>query len=744
MEHMYQTPTDEATSVTRFEPPIEGTCVWFLQMPAYVEWIECHLSSILWISGEPGCGKTTLASFLIDNINQHPLVRGTDCQITYFFFDWSRDDQSDGTSLFFALIHQLLQAEPALALIVKRYGDCLNLSDLCSVFADIVSSPERKVKKLVCVVDALDECETESMTEAISSLASVISACNKSDKDVGWLKLAVTSHSNQHIEEVFSNVPTYQRIRLADYEKPMKQDVETFIRARCVQVMEIMECNDEVSRGIEEELMKRSDNTFLWVGMVLGQLKVNPNARLESFIPTLRSTPNKLYGLYNSTFERLEASDELLRVLSVIVASQRPLTLDEIDAALAVESDDSFARQVQQRRRVNIAQYLYDVCGPFIRIRNLRIVMHKTATNFLLRSADASTSPVGSGMYQREGCLGVAEVNQCLAEICAEYLTLDSVVSDASLSDRRADVGDEGFDNEDDSNVEENSGQTCRKSGRNVSLFDYAAKYWGTHYRLSHAFSSGSTGSCGNHTIFSKAMALCDTSTCTFHDWFQLYWNTISREPKYPDNLTPLMIASHLGLLDLMRELLTDSKGQNKESNHLHVADSEGWTALHWAAWSGHGINNDEAMYLLLQYQNDKSEVSISKKPHDNGSHCNESIQHQQCLPTGSGTSVLDIQDGKGYTALHWAAADNQTGVVKLLLEAGATVDIFDNEKMTPLLVAFEHGFVGPVISYPKDMDEVEDSTESMNVEFLTAYITIAQDKLFGVSDVNFDAEKER
>ncbi|KAF5250227.1 hypothetical protein FANTH_4552 [Fusarium anthophilum] len=368
-----------------------------------------------------------------------------------------------------------------------------------------------------------------SHTEAASPLCAAVEAghghvcrphswwltSRASHTDVGWFKLAVTSHLNQHIDEVFSNLPTNHQIDLVHHAEHIKQDAEKLIRARCVQELKYIDCDTN--------------------------LKVNPNPWLRSFVPTLRSTPDKLDELYNRTFERSGIPDELLRVLSIIAASQRPLALDEIDVALAVQPDDNFARQVQERCHVDITQYLHHVCGPFIRIQDFKRVSisHKTAIEFLLLSADATRSSIGSRMYQHEGCLGVAEVNQCLAEICVVYLTLDGAVSDASLLDRRADVGNEGFDNEVYPNVEESSGQTCRKSGRSASLFNYAAKYWGTHYSLSHDFSSGSTGSCGNHTIFSKAIALCNTSACTFHDWFQPVLENYQPGPEVPGQPHP-------------------------------------------------------------------------------------------------------------------------------------------------------------------------------------------------------------
>ncbi|KAK7592360.1 hypothetical protein V3481_006980 [Fusarium oxysporum f. sp. vasinfectum] len=171
----------------------------------------------------------------------------------------------------------------------------------------------------------------------------------------------------------------------------------------------------------------------------------------------------------------------------------------------------------------------------------------------------------------------------CLAEICAVYLTLDG------CEKQRVVVRPQG------------SGPTCQKSGRGAGLFDYAAKYWGTHYRLGHASSSASTGSCGNTPSSNKAITLCNTSTCTFHDWFQLYWNTISTSSKYPDKLTPLMIASHMGLLDLVRELLADGQSRNKtQITCKPLTQKVDGASL--AVWNGHGVKNDDAIALLLQH----------------------------------------------------------------------------------------------------------------------------------------------
>jgi len=44
---------------------VAGTCQWVLNHPKYREWHESSSDDLLWISADPGCGKSVLAESLV-------------------------------------------------------------------------------------------------------------------------------------------------------------------------------------------------------------------------------------------------------------------------------------------------------------------------------------------------------------------------------------------------------------------------------------------------------------------------------------------------------------------------------------------------------------------------------------------------------------------------------------------------------------------------------------------------------
>src|SRR5205807_935471 len=72
----------------RVGKPVEGTCIWVTQHPKYKDWLEGRTSSLLWLSADPGCGKSVIASFLITHLKTQP-----NATVCYFFFKDDSEEQ---------------------------------------------------------------------------------------------------------------------------------------------------------------------------------------------------------------------------------------------------------------------------------------------------------------------------------------------------------------------------------------------------------------------------------------------------------------------------------------------------------------------------------------------------------------------------------------------------------------------------------------------------------------------------
>jgi ankyrin repeat domain-containing protein 50 len=89
---------------------LEGTCQWVLQHKNFRNWQESKFSSLLWVSADPGCGKSVLSKSLIDED-----LKSTESRVTcYFFFKDDNEKQKSVTSALSALLHQLFSQRKSL------------------------------------------------------------------------------------------------------------------------------------------------------------------------------------------------------------------------------------------------------------------------------------------------------------------------------------------------------------------------------------------------------------------------------------------------------------------------------------------------------------------------------------------------------------------------------------------------------------------------------------------------------
>jgi Cdc6-like AAA superfamily ATPase len=150
--------------------PVQGTCSWILNDPAFLNWKNNEESNFLWVTGGPGCGKTMISAYLTDQLKLDNDTHAKP-QVLFFFCDDKIKDQRDAKSILRGIIWQIVRLHRNLLKYVRQCFDqegpslATSFSALWELFLKIVSKSTFGSVRII--VDALDECEMGSRNRFI-------------------------------------------------------------------------------------------------------------------------------------------------------------------------------------------------------------------------------------------------------------------------------------------------------------------------------------------------------------------------------------------------------------------------------------------------------------------------------------------------------------------------------------------------------------------------------------------------
>ncbi|KAK3390389.1 ankyrin repeat protein [Podospora didyma] len=436
--------------------PVEGTCRWVLEHPKYRAWFTSPEASLLWISGDPGSGKSVLASFLVDTLTEMSKELGLN--VCYFFFKSDDLQQSNATNAIKALLHQLYTQRMALAAIGASRLQGNNIDDAKRLWEVFELSTQREVtRNTICILDGLDECAVDSRRELLRSIsaflasnaprqAELVAATGgaefKAQAEGSRLKILVTSRPENQIKVAFEKQARSKGTSSSSYGPPavrtamlrLRGEDETEAIENDITKVVRFKIDDLIDRGlpaelletVQDELIARADRTFLWVSLILNLLedKVEAGASRRELDELLQT--RDIYSIYSQLLASRSNSPRARKMLNIILAATEALTLDSISVALAVtpKHDRILGRspdaepllpgiltldQVEYDVILPFENHIKSLCGHFVRIiRNKIYLVHETAREFLLVTRDSqSISPPlrpasSSSSYQKK------------------------------------------------------------------------------------------------------------------------------------------------------------------------------------------------------------------------------------------------------------------------------------------------------------------------------------------------------
>jgi ankyrin repeat protein len=625
------------------EARVDGTCEWFLNHDNFKSWLQEDSGPLL-VSADPGCGKSVLAKYLIED----RLPRSA--AICYFFF--KDQDQNTVRQALCAILHQLLLQKPALIKYAMEefakdgHGLINTTKSLWTVLGNSVRDPQSG--PIIIVLDALDECAPSEFEDLIRRIKSQLHSDHSGQSK---LKYLLTSRPYEQIVCKFvSLLESFPFIRIPGEEESesISREVNYVIRYRVKQLANEKGLSDSLQNHLAKRLLEIPHRTYLWVYLVFDFLMTESFRKTADGINSIiLSLPTNLYDAYERILNASKKGPEARRALTIVLAAVRPLTLSEMNIALNVRSTSKCIHDLDLEEDKDFGSRLRDLCGLFISIHHDKVYfLHQTAREFLIAHTTSAATPPSDSCWQHS--IASREAHNVLAEICVVYLDF--------------------FNNKIASTVVQKGSV---KDFEIYPFLDYSALNWAMHYREAYI-------SRGDYLSY-FALRICGADSKSLQAWLPLYWKSTNRV--WIEGHTSLMLASYFGLEQIVMLLL-------EQSAHLDSRDGRSRTSLSWAAEKGHG----SIVKLLLEkgaefdFKDNHGMTPMS----DAAKNGHESIV-KLLLEKGA---EIDAKGGPyGQTPLSWAAENGHESIVNLLLEKGDEIDAKDNEfGRTPLSWAAENG----------------------------------------------------
>ncbi|KAH0365372.1 purine and uridine phosphorylase, partial [Aureobasidium melanogenum] len=645
---------------------VEGTCQWALNHPLYQRWNESTIDDLLWISADPGCGKSVLSKSLVDERSMSDTAGSTVC---YFFFKDNDEQNSLATGLC-ALLHQFFQHQPHLLQHAipawKSDGSKLQqeTDKLWRIF--LAATSDAAAHNTMCVLDALDECKDGDRSNLIEKLAQFHkNAADSQHLRQSWLKFIVTSRPYDDIQRGFRHIPpSLPAIRLRGEEEndQIRVEINRVINLKVLQLANELDLCESTSSRLEQTLLAMEHRTYLWLHLAIDDVRTTLQNSLRPDEEPIDSVPSSVEGAYEKILSRIPETlrQRVKLILHIIVGARRPLAVGEMALALGLATAKQHRTSTDaQINVVHLQNQLRHWCGLFVFVScsDSRIyLIHQTAREFLVaRERMPMLGCLQDSSWKHS--LEQIETEKTMAKICIRCLNLDDL--SCLLNDRHPDNSEQkGFT-------------------------EYCCELWATHYRCSEGAIEEDT--------YQDALKLYETEGEAYSSWFAQFWSKPLGDDGFslygpPSTMTKLRLAAYNNHGMILEHFLS------VEDADVEEEDEHGKTALSWASAEGHS----NIVQILLDAGADVNAQ---------GDHCDplQAANPLQAAIRGGHDKIVQmlldrgacVNGEGGYyypNALQAASSEGHDNIVQMLLDRGADVNAQGGEDGSALQAASAKG----------------------------------------------------
>ncbi|RYP42870.1 hypothetical protein DL768_010174 [Monosporascus sp. mg162] len=362
-----------------------GTCEWILGTEELTAWLgsgqtadpQSWATYALWLYGNPGTGKSTMAIFLTEELSMD--FSATDGKtLAYFFCDSGFDTRKTATSVVRGLLLQLVQQHPQLLdYLLPKYNErgaklFESFDALWTIFMAAVA--DQNTGRKYCIIDALDECDRESQKTLLRQFQETFRSGNITSN----IRILITSRPYSEIREYLGQ---FTNKDLGAFPET-KRDIGRYIEEKVTDLAKRKSYTDKTKGQVRNILKNKAEGTFLWVGLACGELEGVPS---KDAARVLQNMPEGLHSLYKKLLDTaLEQEggdpDVIRRILSFVAVCLRPLGVLELAEACQLHQEEDDVKTRVQFTREQIA-----ACRSIVIIQDEKVLLlHQSVKDYLV------------------------------------------------------------------------------------------------------------------------------------------------------------------------------------------------------------------------------------------------------------------------------------------------------------------------------------------------------------------------
>ena len=393
-------------------------------------------------------------------------------------------------------------------------------------------------------------------------------------------------------------------------------------------------------------------------------------ATVKQIRETLQRMPINLAEAYESTFTRIMQQSPsrarlALRVLSWVMNCKRPLLVEELRHALAVE----VGTMELDEENLSPPKIMINSCMGLVIFEgqsNTTRLAHLTVVEFLSQ--------------HHQDTLDKTKADLEISRVCLTYLQFKPFHESACHT--QEDLAERLHD---------------------YAFLDYAACNWGKHIsgEVEHDLEQDLLAFLSDDNTFQNAVQVLHYQRRSDRT------TPASAFEAIPRGFSNLHVVAYWGLPSATKLLL-------EERRDVSVKDSHGWAPLHWASARGH-----EAVVQLLLANG----ADIESEDRRHWTAIFWAVQRQRenvvSLLIAKGAKT-DVRDENGETVLHLAVSLQNIAITTKLLDGGADMDFPDDNGKTPLEAAIQGGNTAIISSF-KNFEAASDQSGTSEADLEAA-----------------------